>query len=156
MLSSTKRRLSGFCNCCAQRFGATGVSRREFLAGAASAAAVSVSSASTVFAQAAPHRIDVHHHIVPPSWLNAMDIIGRTNPPLAHWSVQKAIDDMDKGGVATSITSPTAPQVATLGTPIAVKIAREFERVFQEARVQITRAGSALSRCCRCLISTRV
>ena len=92
MLSSTKRRLSGFCNCCAQRFGATGVSRREFLAGAASAAAVSVSSASTVFAQAAPHRIDVHHHIVPPSWLNAMDIIGRTNPPLAHWSVQKAID----------------------------------------------------------------
>ena len=125
MLSSTKRRLSGFCNCCAQQFGATSVSRREFLAGAASAAAVSVSSVPTVLAQAAPHRIDVHHHIVPPSWLNAMDIIGRTNPPLAHWSVQKAIDDMDKGGVATSITSPTAPQVATLGTPIAVKIARE-------------------------------
>jgi hypothetical protein len=26
-----------------------------------------------------------------------MDIIGRTNPPLANWSVQKTLDDMDKG-----------------------------------------------------------
>src|SRR5262245_28317570 len=118
MLSSIKRRLPAFCNCCAQPFAATGVNRRQFLAGAASVAAAGASAtAATVFAQAAPHRIDVHHHIVPPSWLNAMDIIGRTNPPLAHWSVQKAIDDMDKGGVATSITSPTAPQVATLGKP---------------------------------------
>ena len=54
-----------------------------------------------------------------------MDVIGRTNPPLAHWSVQKTIEDMDKGGVATSITSPTAPQVIPLGKPVAVKIARE-------------------------------
>jgi hypothetical protein len=26
-----------------------------------------------------PHRIDVHHHLVSPSWLAAMDIIGRTD-----------------------------------------------------------------------------
>ena len=127
MLQQAKRRLSAICNCCPEPFAATGVSRRQFLAGGtALAASAAVSGfAPQAFAQAKPHRIDVHHHIAPPSWLNAMDIIGRTNPPLAHWSVQKTLDDMDKGGVATSITSPTAPQVATLGVPVAIKLARE-------------------------------
>ncbi len=126
MLQSTMRRLSAACNCCTQPFAATDVSRRQFLAGGTAAVALGAAGfAPKVFAQAKPHRIDVHHHIVPPTWLNAMDIIGRTNPPLQHWSVQKTIDDMDKGGVATSITSPTAPQVSSLGIPVAVKIARE-------------------------------
>ena len=42
-----------------------------------------------------------------------------------HWSVQKTLEDMDKGGVATSIVSPTTPQVTPLGTAAAVRIARE-------------------------------
>jgi len=32
---------------------------------------------------------------------------------------------MDKGGIATAVLSPTAPQVVPLGKPVAVKIARE-------------------------------
>lgn len=72
-----------------------------------------------------PHRIDVHHHIVPPSWLAAMDIIGRTDPRLAGWSVQKSLDDMAQGGVATAIASPTTPQVTPLGKDAAVRIARQ-------------------------------
>ena len=32
---------------------------------------------------------------------------------------------MDKGGIATSLLSPTAPQVVPLGKPVAVKIARD-------------------------------
>jgi 6-methylsalicylate decarboxylase len=113
--------------CCTAQFAATGVSRRQLLVGGAAAIAAGASSvyAPHVLAQAKPHRIDVHHHIVPPTWLAAMDIIGRTNPPLAHWSIQKTLDDMDKGGVATSITSPTTPQVAPLGKDAAARIARE-------------------------------
>ncbi len=71
-----------------------------------------------LFAQAKPHRIDVHHHIVPPTWLAAMDIIGRRDFPLSNWSVQKSLEDMDKGGVAT-------PQVTPLGKPAGLRITRE-------------------------------
>jgi len=124
MSESTKRRLSAICNCCDQPFAATGVSRRQLLA-AGVVAFAATSLPVRVFAQAKPHRIDVHHHVAPPSWLNAMDIIGRTNPPLANWSVQKTLDDMDKGAVATAMLSPTAPQVVPLGKGVGVKIARE-------------------------------
>ena len=103
---------------------AGGVSRRELLrAGAAALAAASIPS--TIFAQTKPHRIDVHHHIVPPSWFAAMDIIGRSDFPLKSWSIQKTIEDMDRGGVATSMTSPTTPQVTPLGKAVAIRIARE-------------------------------
>ncbi len=109
MLQSTKRRLSAICNCCNEPFAPAGVSRRQLLAGGVAAFAATGLPAR-VFAQAKPHRIDVHHHVTPPSWLNAMDVIGRTNPPLANWSVQKTLDDMDKGAVATAILSPPPPR----------------------------------------------
>lgn len=124
MLQSTKHRLSSICDCCKEPFAATGVSRRQLLAGGAAAFAATNLPAK-LFAQAKPHRIDVHHHVVPPSWLQAMNLIGRSNPPLINWSIQKSLDDMDKGGVATSMLSPTAPQVTPLGKEAAVRIARE-------------------------------
>ncbi len=126
MLKSPKRRLFAACTCCAEPFAATSLSRRELLAGGASLGLAAMAGvAAPALAQAKPHRIDIHHHVTPPSWLAAMDVIGRTNPPLANWSVQKTLEDMDKGGVATSIVSPTAPQVTPLGKAVAVRIARE-------------------------------
>jgi predicted TIM-barrel fold metal-dependent hydrolase len=101
------------------------VSRREFIAGGAALGLAAGGLVPKAFAQARPHRIDVHHHVVPPTWLDAMNLIGRSNPPLLGWSVQKTIEDMDKGGVETAILSPTAPQVATIGKAAAVRIARE-------------------------------
>jgi 6-methylsalicylate decarboxylase len=70
-------------------------------------------------------RIDVHHHIASPSWLQAMKLIGAADPVIANWSVQKSLDDMDKGGVATAILSNNVPQVRPLGRDAAVRIARE-------------------------------
>ena len=127
MLHTTRRRLSAICNCCTQPFAATGISRRQVLAGGAAVLATASGLAPTVLAQAKPHRIDVHHHIVPPTWFQAMEVIGRSDFPLKNWSIQKTIEDMDKGGVATSMTSPTTPQVTPLGKDVAVRIAREFE-----------------------------
>jgi predicted TIM-barrel fold metal-dependent hydrolase len=72
-----------------------------------------------------PHRIDVHHHIASPSWLAAMDVIGRTDPWIGRWSVQKSLDDMENGGVATSIVSLTRPHVTSLGKETAIRVARE-------------------------------
>jgi predicted TIM-barrel fold metal-dependent hydrolase len=127
MSKASMRRLSAVCNCCIQPFAATGVSRRGMLAGGTAALALGAVSgfAPKVFAQAKPHRVDVHHHIVPPTWLAAMDIIGRTDFLLKNWSVQKTLEDMDKGGIATSMTSPTTPQVTPLGKDVATRIARE-------------------------------
>jgi len=125
MLKSKARRLLATCACCSEAFAATGVSRRELLAGGAAATLAATGFAPKVFAQAKPHRIDVHCHVVPPSWLAAMDVIGRKDYPLSHWSVQKLLDDMDKGGVATAVTSPTTPQVTPLGKSVAVRVARE-------------------------------
>jgi predicted TIM-barrel fold metal-dependent hydrolase len=121
---SSARRLLPTCNCCLNEMHSTALSRRQFLAAGAAAVAVG-SGAGKVFAQAAPQRIDVHHHIVPPGWLAAMDMIGRSDFPLKSWSIQKTIEDMDKGGVATAMTSPTTPQVTPLGKEAAVRIARE-------------------------------
>src|SRR5262245_45640783 len=97
------------CACCGP---VTTLSRRGFLSGAAALGAFAATGLSTdAQAQAKPHRIDVHHHISPPNWLAAMKKSKRDNPPMANWSPQKSLDDMDKAGVATSITSPTTPQV---------------------------------------------
>jgi len=125
MFKPRNARLAANCSCCVMPFAATGVSRRQLLAGGTAAGLAATGFAPTVFAQAKGDRIDVHHHVAPPSWLAAMDLIGRSNPPLTHWSVQKSLDDMDKGGVATSILSPTSPQVTPLGEAAGVRIARE-------------------------------
>jgi len=119
------RKLFSACACCEPPAGS--VSRRGFGAMALGAgfAATGFGGAPKAAAQAKPHRIDVHHHIVPPAWLAAMDIIGRTDGLIAGWSVQKSLDDMDKGGVATSLVSPTTPQVTGLGRAAAARIARE-------------------------------
>jgi predicted TIM-barrel fold metal-dependent hydrolase len=124
MLKTARHRVFG-CNCCAEPFAATGVNRRELLAGGAALTLAGVGLGPRAFAHAKPHRIDVHHHVAPPVWLSAMDVIGHTNPPLANWSIQKSLEDMDKGGIATSLLSPTAPQVVPIGKPVAVKIARD-------------------------------
>jgi 6-methylsalicylate decarboxylase len=126
MFDLASRKLSSICNCCIEPFAATDMSRRAVLAGGAALALGSAAGfSSKAFAQAKPHRIDVHHHIVPPTWFAAMEIIGRADFPLKNWSIQKTIEDMDKGGVAVSMTSPTTPQVTPLGKEVAVRIARE-------------------------------
>ncbi len=54
-------------------------------------------------------RIDVHHHIAPPKWLS--DVIGRDllQPATRNWSVEKSLEDMDRGGVAAAAVSVTNP-----------------------------------------------
>jgi predicted TIM-barrel fold metal-dependent hydrolase len=106
---------------------ATAVTRRGVLAGgtaALAATAIGGFSAKS-FAQDASKRIDVHHHLAPPSWLQAMNLIDALDPFIANWSVQKSLDDMDKGGIATAVLSCNVPQMRPLGADAATRIARE-------------------------------
>jgi 6-methylsalicylate decarboxylase len=117
MMMSTKRRtlLCGCAGCGpAAGFASTAVTRRNFLAGSAATglgmATLAAAGLETATAQPAgkPHRIDVHHHIVPPAQ-RKMNIERRGGKGGPAWTPQMSLDDMDKGGVAYSITSILNP-----------------------------------------------
>ena len=57
------------------------------------------------------HRIDVHHHILPPFYVAALEGIGVTVAPFPEWTAQKSLDIMDEHGITTAITSISTPGV---------------------------------------------
>jgi 6-methylsalicylate decarboxylase len=74
------------------------------------------SGKSTSKRKNAPHRIDVHHHIMPPNYVSLVGAdrifrqsAGRVPPAIAAWTPQGAVEVMDKCGIATAITSVSAP-----------------------------------------------
>ncbi len=93
-------------------FAGKAINRRRFLTGSTAAAVgiagLATAGIDTATAQAKPHRIDVHHHIVPPAQ-RKMNIERRGGKGGPAWSPQMSLDDMDKGGVAYSITSILNP-----------------------------------------------
>ena len=122
------------CACCPPP-AARATSRRNFLAGGAATLGLAAAPVR-VFAQAAvpptapdptPPRtvIDVHHHIAPPAHTRELITRGLNEPPLFHWSVQKSLDDMDKAGVATAVTSITTPGVWFGDNGAARRLARQ-------------------------------
>jgi predicted TIM-barrel fold metal-dependent hydrolase len=56
-------------------------------------------------------RIDVHYHVAPPAWADELNRRRLMNPAWNGWSVNKAVEDMDRDGVARSIVSVTTPGV---------------------------------------------
>jgi predicted TIM-barrel fold metal-dependent hydrolase len=111
------------CFCCPPNPTDRPVGRRNFIAGAVALAATGLPGATS--AQPRPHRIDVHHHLVAPTWLDALKTAKLDTPPMRNWTPQHSIEDMDQAGVATAILSPTTPQVGFLPKDAAVRIARE-------------------------------
>ena len=138
-MSELRGTLFGRCACCLPPMG-----RREFLAGGIAALGLGAFAAGrNAAAQAKPHRIDVHHHVSPPSWLDAVKKAKLDNPPMVNWLPQKSLDDMDQAGIATAIVSPTTPQVnfldhdkdaaARFFAPRSCANARYFRRGFSRA-----------------------
>lgn len=125
MLTRKHDRPWSFCACCNEPPAAAGVNRRQFVAGAALTGLAATSFAPKLFAEAAPGRIDVHHHMASPSWLQTMEAQGFKNPPIQHWSIQKSLDDMDKGGVATAVLSTVPPQAKPFSADVSARVARE-------------------------------
>jgi predicted TIM-barrel fold metal-dependent hydrolase len=103
------------------------VTRRAILAALATTAASALQPRGGSEAQMAstqPHRIDVHHHHTPPPYVAA--ITARNIPgPVRDWTPAKSLEDMDRAGVAASVTSVTTPALRFLDDPGARKLARE-------------------------------
>jgi hypothetical protein len=148
------------CACC--DVGVLG--RRGLLTGASALTAAGLFRPGLIGSATAadkPFRIDVHHHITPPTWLEAVKTAKLDNPPMVNWSPEKSLEDMDKGGVATAMTSPTTPQLGFLPAADAARIARESNEYARKVandhpgRSRAIRAASACSRCCQCRTSMK-
>jgi len=92
------------CTCC--------LPRRGFLAGLGAAAVGLVAPFPKAAAQPAKAGIlDVHAHLTPPEYIQDLAGTNLLTPPTLNWSIAKHLDDMQKGGVTTSILSVTTPGV---------------------------------------------
>jgi 6-methylsalicylate decarboxylase len=118
------------CACCdgstLSLSGAT-LNRRHFIAGAAAMAAIGLSRSAA--AQSAdvtkPYRIDVHHHLSPPSYIAAANAGNFGEPLMKGWTPEKSLQDMDKAGIAVAMLSVTTPAVNFTSGEAARKLARE-------------------------------
>ncbi len=132
--------------------------RRGFLASALASlgfAAIMAEDRVTLFAQAPVqpgHRIDVHHHFGPPTWVTAMREGGqlrtRENPmglmqtANTTWTAEKTIEDLDQGGGAVAVISLTNPGLYLGDIPQTIRLARECNDFGAEVvRTHPTRIG---------------
>jgi predicted TIM-barrel fold metal-dependent hydrolase len=105
--------------------------RREFLAGLAAAGATALIPDILKGAQtrpsptAPPHRIDVHYHGNSPGFIAAIKAHNTGQTALMNWTPAKALEDMDRDGVATSIMSTSEPSVYFGDAAAARALARE-------------------------------
>lgn len=74
---------------------------------------------------AAPHRIDVHHHISPPAYIAELDPKGiPLTRETREWTPAQSIELMDKGGVQLALTSITTPGLWFGDAAVSRRLAR--------------------------------
>ena len=99
------------------------------MAGAAAMAAAGLCEppgASAQTAEAAKaYRIDVHHHLSPPTYIAASNAGNFGEPLMKKWTPEKSLQDMDKAGVAVAILSVTTPGLNFTSGEAARKLARD-------------------------------
>ncbi len=104
------------------------ITRRTFLCGCGAIGAGAFASRAAIAAQsraAAPFRIDTHSHFTVPKLYELATARGVSQPTLKDWTPKKTLDQMDEGGVATSILSISDPGVHFGDNTAARALARE-------------------------------
>src|SRR3981081_2807627 len=77
----------------------------------------------TAAARGKPYRIDVHHHLIYPGYLE--EIAGSRAGSPVKWSPAMSIEEMDKSGIALSMMSLVQPSASTGDLEKRRKIARQ-------------------------------
>jgi predicted TIM-barrel fold metal-dependent hydrolase len=67
----------------------------------------------------------VHHHVYPPAYISIAKENGITINPANRWTLQKTIEDMDRAGTATALTSITTPGLWFGNAAVSRKLSRE-------------------------------
>src|SRR2546426_6735352 len=112
--------------------------RREFIAGLAAMGASALipdvleGAQARPAASAAPYRIDVHYHGNSPGFIAAIKARNTGQTALMNWTPAKALEDMDRDGVATSIMSTSEPSVYFGDAAAARMLARECNDFFSK------------------------
>ena len=100
-----------------------GTSRREFLAGLAALGVTGLQAPGTD----ARRIIDVHQHFVSPGYVGALSRNGGgTNQWMKDYVPSKAIEDMDRAGIATAVVSPSPSTVWLKDVSEARGVVREL------------------------------
>jgi predicted TIM-barrel fold metal-dependent hydrolase len=76
------------------------------------------------------HRIDTHHHILPPRYLEQERerLRGTSHalfPRLVEWTPDRAVETMDRAGIATAVSSISTPGIWFGDAAAARRLARE-------------------------------
>ena len=82
-----------------------------------------------------PHLIDVHHHIVPSAYIEALAGIGLTvvgGMPFPAWDAETTLGVMDRNGIAFAVTSISAPGVHFGDDAFARDLARRCNEISAE------------------------
>jgi predicted TIM-barrel fold metal-dependent hydrolase len=93
------------------------------------------------FMAPALHRIDVHHHFVPPKYKEEVNKKRPMQPVMQNWTVQGSIEDMDKAGTQVALVSITTPglhfghveearRLARLSNDYAMEMMRDYHGRF--------------------------
>ena len=120
--------------------------RRRFVTGLAALGAGALAPGAGTAAQAGgardrPHRIDVHHHLLPPAYL--AEIASRRAGPVPEWSPARSIEEMDRNGIASAAVSLIQPAVWFGDVELGRKLARlSNDYAAQMARDHPGRFGS--------------
>ena len=104
------------------------ISRRQVLRGLGALGAASLLPEFAFAAQSAdtkPYRVDTHYHFNAPGFIAAIKARNTGQTALMNWTPAKAIEDMDRNLVATSIVSTSEPSVWFGDDAAARKLARE-------------------------------
>ena len=111
----------------------THVGRRQLLAGLAAVGASALVPNILRAAQggpaapvATPRLIDVHYHFSSPGFIAAIKARDTGQTALMNWTPAKALEDMDRDGVAASIVSTSEPSVWFGDDAAARALAREI------------------------------
>src|SRR5215831_10638094 len=74
-------------------------------------------------ARARRWRIDVHHHLIPPGYFEALG--SRRQGAVVKWSPEMSIEEMDKNAIDISLISLVQPAVAFNDVELGRKLARQ-------------------------------
>jgi predicted TIM-barrel fold metal-dependent hydrolase len=83
-----------------------------------------MAGSSHAAAPAKPHRINIHHHLMPPALMGQMKTANAGKPLQFAWTVQRSLDDMAASGTAVSMLSLSLPAVTFLPQDAARHAAR--------------------------------